>query len=56
MMEKLGVEKAELLTELRTKYNDLRAATMVKTAAEDVQRLEAEMDTVKARITELEAE
>jgi hypothetical protein len=48
MMEKLGVEKEELLEELKTKYAELRK-NFAKTGS-------AEMESIKAKIDELQAE
>jgi len=57
-MEKLGVQKQDLLEGLRKEYQYLKEkeATLVKTGAPTDTRLLCQLETIKARIDELETQ
>ena len=61
MMEKLGVEKQELLSELRTKYNELKEKQLIYNSSNGLTSLEKqaaagvinEMAAIQAKISDL---
>lgn len=59
-MEKLGTRKEDLLAELQATYNDKKEklSRLVKTAApaENISATDAELDALKARIDEIQAQ
>lgn len=58
MMEKVGVQKQELLTELQSKYNQLKEKknSLEKTAGADSSAVDAEMKQIRNKIESIQSE